>query len=308
MITFRSMSLPLLALVAALAGCTQPTASSSDDVAGSAVSAQTVPVSAVQGVHHADRVRGGSDYLVRAALRAPINLSAQQRATIEGLVASSAPKKQAFDTARASARATKLAAAVRSNSFDAVSTPAPDASKHEARMAARAAALQTLHDTLTAEQRTALVANLRSMPPKGAADHTWKSDKQAAGGFQGKSHDHGLYAGLNLTQEQKDAIKAKLGAQATAKPSVEDRKAHLAAARASMQAKLDSFASDSFDAKAFVARPQNAGRVGHDRTNRLAVLVSVLTPEQREILATRIEQGPARVQAKQAPAVTGTSL
>jgi Spy/CpxP family protein refolding chaperone len=308
MITFRSMTLPMFALVAALAGCTQPTTSSSDDVGGSTASAQTVPAKAFQG-NHADRVRNGSDFLVRAALRAPINLSAEQKTTIEGLLASSAPKKQAFDPARASAHTTKLAAAVRSNSFDSISTPVRDQSKHEARMAARAATLQTLHDTLTAEQRVALVASVRDMHQKGAANHAWNSDTQTARDFHGRSHDGALFASLDLTQEQKDALKAKMDAQRQARPSADERKAQFAAMRATMQAKMDSFASDTFDAKAFIARPGNAvGAVPHNRVNRLAALVSVLTPEQREILATRIEQGPAQWKAKNAPAMSGTSL
>jgi len=61
-----------------------------------------------------------------------------------------------------------------------------------------------------------------------------------------------------------------------------------------MDAKLQSFKGDSFDANAFVTPP--AGMPKFDGANRMAkdlqVVVSVLDPAQREKLAQKIELGP----------------
>ena len=65
--------------------------------------------------------------------------------------------------------------------------------------------------------------------------------------------------------------------------------------KTAMDAKLQSFKSDSFDAKAFVAPPANAPKIGgpaDHMAKELSAVVSVLTPAQREKLAQKIEQGP----------------
>lgn len=323
MISFRSMTFPLFALVAALAGCTAETgsstgAASADDVRASAEAAQVDDAVGSEG--HVDRARfqhvrpGGPDFLVQAALRAPIQLTPEQKATIEGLAKVDAPRAHAFDPARRA----KLAAAIRSNSVEALEVPAFDASGREARLAASAKALATLHDTLTPEQRVALVDGIA----KHAAEHAPRREGleaergdrgergPRAGGAKALRHPGGfdggpmhLLAGLDLTQAQKDAIKTKLEAERPAKPSEEQReamKAKFASMRAEMQAKLESFKGNDFDATAFVtppadlARPDTAAR----RPNQLAIVTSVLTPAQREALATRLEQGPSKSGAR----------
>ena len=64
-----------------------------------------------------------------------------------------------------------------------------------------------------------------------------------------------------------------------------------------MKAKMETFATDSFDAKAFVAPPADAprGAMMHPiarMVNELAVVVPLLTPAQRETLAAQLEKGP----------------
>ncbi|MEO8797095.1 MAG: Spy/CpxP family protein refolding chaperone, partial [Polyangiaceae bacterium] len=99
---------------------------------------------------------------------------------------------------------------------------------------------------------------------------------------------------LNLTQAQKDAIKTKMEAD---KPSDADREA-MKAKRETMHkertAKLETFASDTFDATAFVTRPADAanGPKVDRRAKKLAIITSVLDASQREKLAQKIEQGP----------------
>lgn len=311
MIAFRSMTLPLFALVAALAGCsaeagTSAGAESVDDARSSIAAQQSEKTDGPRALGHAP---GGPDFLVHAALRAPINLTAEQKATIEGLLKANAPERPRFDAARAKA----LATAIRNNSVDDSTLPRPDASDREARVAASAKALATLHDTLSAEQRVALVESIN----KDASTRGERSAKRAERGERsergprrgGEAHFRGpggpggmpmhLLADLDLTQAQRDAIKTKLEAQRPAKPTEEQReamKAKFEAMRSEMQAKLESFKGDAFDATAFVTPSKDlAGPPdgAMNRVNPLAIITSVLTPAQREALATRIEQGPS---------------
>ena len=100
-----------------------------------------------------------------------------------------------------------------------------------------------------------------------------------------------LTEGLDLTQAQTDQIKAKLEADRPARPSEAD----FTAMKAAMDAKLQSFKADDFDAKAFVSPPANAPKLGaasDHMAKQLNAVVSVLTAEQREKLAQKIEQGP----------------
>ncbi len=320
--TFRSMTLPLFALVAALAGCTEAgTSAGTESTAGAQspmVSEQSAKVDVVRGMRGrmrpmAHRAPGGSDFLVHAALRAPINLTAEQKATIETLVKPSASREHEADPARAQ----KLAAAIRSNSVAALEQPKLDESKREARIAASAKTLATLHDTLTPEQRVALVDSMA----KRASEHGQERGDHVRKGAQREHGDHGergdragrergfrphggpgggpmgMLAGLELTPAQKEAIKTQLDAQRPAKPTAEQReamKAKMESMRAEMKAKLESFKANEFDATAFATPPKvDRPEMKAHGKNPLAVITSVLTPEQRETLAARIEKGPA---------------
>ena len=72
-----------------------------------------------------------------------------------------------------------------------------------------------------------------------------------------------------------------------------------------MKARLATFASDNFDATAFVTPPAGVIQQGHkDRmVEDLAIISSVLDASQRDKLATRLEQGPkAQAPANAQPA------
>jgi Spy/CpxP family protein refolding chaperone len=313
MISIRSLaSVSLLGLLVALAGCSGEagTATGSETAAqNSAPVAQTAQAPrAMHGVR-----RGGQASLLVAALHAPINLSAEQTATIKSALATLKPEhttKPAFD----SSRKTALAASIRAGKVDMSAMPAPAAKSADftARMAARktamASALTTLHDTLTPDQRKALVD---SMANKHASFKAAKVNEEGAREGHGRSHDFmgGMLRDLDLTQAQKDAIHAKLSANRpvfTAEQKA-DMKAQWTAKRETFeqdrQAKLQSFVSDSFDANAFLAKPASVKTGAHmDRaasfSKNLDAIVSVLDPSQREKLAARIEAGPqARVHA-----------
>jgi Spy/CpxP family protein refolding chaperone len=309
MISFRSsLSLSLVALVAALAGCS----GGSGTVAGASTAGNIAAVASPdangpQGHHRFGADRRGGDSLIRAALREPINLSAAQRATIEGLAKHDAPQKPAVDANRRE----KLAAAVRSNTVESVPPPAADTTARDARIAARAAKLTTLHDTLTAEQRTQLVDAVA----KRGAEHAQHRSEDGAkgesgherggrgkhvrgpGGREGGGRSMRMLEGLDLTQAQKDTLKAKLEAERPVPPTEAqkaERKAQRASMRAAREAQIQTFKGTSFDAKAFVTPPQASGatpKANEHRAHRLAVITSVLTPAQREILAKRIEAG-----------------
>ena len=232
-----------------------------------------------------------------AALREPLNLSAEQKSTIEGALAANAPKAPpAFDKTRVAT----LAAGIRAGKVDATMTMRSGAdSEMAAHQAASAKALATLHATLTPDQRRALVDAIA----KRAAEHGPKDGMAGgpphdrAGGPPPGGPMGGLLEGLDLTQAQRDAIRTKLDAQRPAPTDREAMKAQHEAFRTAMQAKLQTFASDSFDAAAFVAPPPGALKGGPgehaDRmAAELAIITSVLEPAQREKLATKIEQGP----------------
>lgn len=319
----KSATLSIFGFLFVLAGCGSQAGGS--DVAQPGVTAQAELAPAIKAdvtpvkFEHGFR-RGGPDMLLRAALHAPINLTAEQKTTIEGALKDLAPKpgteKPNFDRSQ---HAKELAAAVRSGKVESVGIGQKNeefAKFIESRRAATAKAITTLHSTLTKEQRSALVDSINARSQKMA--NAMKEGK-FQGKFEGKalngkensermarrgSHEGGRMNGflkdLDLTQAQKDAIHAKLSAN---KPSDADREAMKAkweTARKDRTARLATFVGDKFDATAFLARkPDASPKAEGQQTNRLAVIVSVLDPAQREKLASRIEQGPMTQQQHQ---------
>lgn len=301
--SFRS-PLTVLATVFALAGCSAQTTSghaeASENVTREAASASREGHGRRGHGFHAKRApMAGPEFLTRVALKAPIDLTPEQRAKIEGLVANAPHAKFEGDPARSA----KLAAAIRSNTVESLEAPQADEAKRKERLAAVANTMTTLHDTLTAEQRSKLVASLEQKAERFAERHGKKGrahgDQDNAGGegregrrFRGAMP---MVADLNLTPEQQEAIRQKLAAGRPEKPTaeqIEAWKAKRESMRAAFKAKLENFKSDKFDAASFVAPPERDGRIdGKARTRALAAVVSVLTPEQREALAKKIESG-----------------
>jgi Spy/CpxP family protein refolding chaperone len=109
----------------------------------------------------------------------------------------------------------------------------------------------------------------------------------------------GLLESIGVTEAQRTQIEARLDAQ---RPSKADREAKFETMKAKFEImqkerefRLQTFKQPSFDAAAFVTPPAGAERIGPrahgDRILKdLAVIVPVLTPEQREKLAQKIEQ------------------
>lgn len=316
MISFRTV-FPFLGLVVALAGCSaENSANSGVDSANAAQQKSTLSTDRASDAHRpggpafAGRPHGGPDFLVFAALHENLNLSAEQRATIEGLATKNRPAPPAPDKARAVA----LASAVRANKIDAATFQAPSVDREammKEHLAKSASSLATLHKTLTKEQRAALVDAIAAKAAQhGGKDHGPEGHRGPPPGAQG--HEHSpmgfMLRGIDLTPEQQAEIKSKLDAQRPAPPTEAERaamKTKHEAMKKDMDARLQTFKADTFDANAFVAPPADApkgpppGMGPESMAKELSILVSVLTPAQREELAKRIEQGPPAPPARE---------
>lgn len=195
-----------------------------------------------------------------------------------------------------------LAEGVRAGSIDKAAIEAklgPMESGIEEHRARMAEALSTLHATLTKEQRRALVDAISAkMEEKGARGPKGEGPKGERGGWG----DHGMKGGplghmlgdLNLTDEQRSKIDEALEASRPSEADREEKKEAFEAMRAEMKARIEGFAADSFDAKAFLAGDAKKGPRAHlDRMiTSLAAIVPILTPEQRTSLADKLEKGP----------------
>ncbi len=301
--TFRTL-FPMLGVALTLAACSGE--STGNAGAESASSAQTKAVAddgrpSAGRPHHGHGAPGGPGMLLFAALHEDIKLTPEQKAKLEGLVASSRPEPPAADTSRT----TQLASAVRSGKIEASTLQPPKEameSAHKEHAAKLATSLSTLHDTLTKEQRVALVDAVKAKAgahgPRKLEDG--RPPRVAGHGPRAMGPMAHLLEGLDLTEAQKEQIKTKLEESRPAPPSDADReamKAKFEAMKKDMDAKLESFKADAFDANAFVTPPAGFGKKaleGHaDRmATDLQIVVSVLDQAQREKLAAKIEQGP----------------
>lgn len=313
MFSFRTVSAAsILGLLVTLAGCSgaaeSGTGSDTTGTARSEVAAQRDD----RGPRGPHRGPGGGGLLVAALHEPTLNLTAEQTSTIKGALDASRPQPPqgaGFDRSKVA----PLAAGIRAGKVDASMFPSkPDFAAHQA---AEAKALTTLHDTLSAEQRQALVAAVKGRAgehgPKGdgpkdgpRGDHKGKGPHGPHAGGPGGGPMHGMLADLNLTDAQKEQLKAKHEADRPAPPTDEQKaqwKAQHEAMKGQMDAKLQTFAAGSFDANAFVAKPEGAGPKagGEDRmVKEMNDVLSVLDASQREALARKIEAGPPARPAK----------
>lgn len=252
----------------------------------------------------------GPEMLLFAAMHESIGLSDAQKTTIQSLIDGLAPKAPSSDV---QAWMATVAAAVRANGVDVATLEAskPAAPDPSARRAAVATAIGSLHDTLTHDQRSALVAAIEAHakdapsapPPPPATGEAGSppppSEGAPAGGFGPPPGDplHALLAGLDLSSDQASAIKAKLDALKPAAPG-DGSALRTPPDPAAMKAHLETFVDDSFDATAFVTPPEGApappvGDPADRMLNALAAITPLLTDAQRETLASRIEKPAA---------------
>jgi len=311
----------LVSLVGALAGvvgCAADAGTGAVEAAGESAEAveSDSPVGAA-GRRGPPGHPGGPEMLLFAALH-ELELSDAQRATVKGALEELRAGHQRggphdgapFAALAEGVRAGKIDEAAVLAKFGAPERPAAE------HAAALAKALDTLHATLSKEQRRELVdgiaARMDEHGPKGMAGKEGREGKGGRRGGHGPDgHGHGgpgddhmgpggplghLLGELDLTDAQRTRIEQALAAQ---RPTVdrEAMKKGFEAHHAEMRARLESFASDSFDAKTVVAPPPGAQDMGpRQHLERMvkdfAVIVGVLEPAQREKLAALLEKGP----------------
>ncbi len=296
------IALPLVGALVFAVGCGAEGPEPADDAAHALTDQQA----AGHDARAKRRGPGGPEHLLFAALQ-ELELTDAQKATIEGAIEGlRAARKDHGPKDRASF--TALAAGVRAGKIDtaAVLAQAGVERGHEERATEVAAALTKVHDVLTREQRRALVdAVAKRMEEHGPPDGPPQGGRGRGGpGRPGPGAEHRgqapvwhLLEGIEVSDAQRAAIDKALEANRPAAPDHEAMKQRFEAFRAQMRARLEGFAADSFDARAFVAPPSDGPGFGpkehHERMlNDLAVVVPILDAAQREALASRLEQGP----------------
>jgi Spy/CpxP family protein refolding chaperone len=149
-------------------------------------------------------------------------------------------------------------------------------------------AVQQIHDTLDAAQRTQLVTALRDKVSN--FHHIHDRAAQFDGKGEVKGHMARMATDLALTDDQRTAIHAQLHAAFAA------RSEGMHAEHVKMKARLETlaaaFESDTFDAKALDVGEHGAGGAMHmmgAAGTFLDAAVPVLTPAQREVLVTKIQ-------------------
>jgi Spy/CpxP family protein refolding chaperone len=282
----------LAASLVALGGCVTETASDEVDTAEEGVTgaedAAEAPPAAVaeregrqergkdrgafkgMGGAHA-KMRGGPEHLLGLAMK-ELELTDAQRGALEDAMKSvHAPPG---DKADHEAKAAELAAAVRAGKVDpAALRPAGEpGAEHADRMERVASALQTLHATLTPEQRSELVAKAVELraehDARGQQDQGPKDNDHGKAGRRGPGEGGPLGHMLRdaeLTEEQRQKIDAALEAKGLGKPKSPpdaDELAAMHAARAqAASAMLDAFAQRSLR-RGEGARGAQAGEAG----------------------------------------------
>jgi len=295
------LGLPLIAAVAVMSACTTTQNGSgvgdeSTAQADKTQQAQQGPLDAK--VEH----RFGPEQMLRDAL-SQANLTADQQKTIDAAMSTAFQgKDHAAEEGRLKPLFSMAADQVRSGKIDEASLNAKiaelsqDAPDHRAKAAQ---ALQTVHDTLTADQRATVVSAIQAKVAKFEAFEGPKGE--------GKMHERGehkgegkglgklgfLLHGVDLQEGQLDKIKAALKDAGFSKEDHAAMEAKRDEMKQKMDAMLEAFKADQFDAK--TALPER-GEMGAEHLGRMvkamAVIVPLLDDTQRTALAKNIENGP----------------
>lgn len=241
--------------------------------------------------------RKGPDKVLWTALE-ELDLSDAQRSTIEeiarGLHERPAPSP-AMETRRKA-----LADAIRAGDVDVNAFAAkPDDGPMKAMHAKMVAAIDELHATLSAEQRTELASILKERHEARAAKWAAKKAKRGERGERGKrKHARGpsgmVLRGLDVTDAQRAEIETALAeAGLDGHPDRDAMKGKWDEMKARRAAMLEAFASDDFEAASQLPPPREDMANHHARfIQTLAVVAPLLDADQRAALADRIEQGP----------------
>lgn len=299
----------LAALSVGIFGCNKPSTTSASDEESDVAAAESE-------LAQAEPMRQGTmgpGMLLGAALH-DLELTDAQKATIKAEM--DALRSGADKRGEHEAMHKALAAAVRSGKVDEAALLA-QLPQEPGDLSRVAKAIGVLHDTLTAAQRKQLVEAVETKMEKhgehGMREHKGdregrehaRENKGERDGAREGGREHGpgmmgpmghLLHDLDLTDAQREQIHEAMKKSA---PSEADREAMKAAHdsfRKAMHDRLETFAADSFDAKAFVAPPADAkmgpkGMAG-GMIKMVATVTPILTDAQRETLAKHLEEGP----------------
>lgn len=313
---FGAVSITLA--LGALAGCQKPTDAEDTEAVVSELAQEPAAEKPARGPHARPghgAPKHGPAFLLGAALH-KLDLTDAQKAAIQTEIDALRDARDAHADRDAAHAA--LAAAVRSGNIDEaalVSQLAPKA-PDTARLAK---AIGVLYNTLTPAQRKELVADMEAHRGRGPMGHHGPgADHEREGRAtdadlddarpRGKGHgghgarEHGPLAhmlrDLSLSDAQREKVKEALDKLAPSESEREAAKAHHEAMQKEMRERLATFASDSFDATAFVAPPAKGAAFGPDKmfgsmVKALAAVVPILDEAQRAELAKHIEEGPA---------------
>jgi hypothetical protein len=270
--TIRSIRNATVATILAVASCSEPQ-TKDEATPATADHKMHAPPGAQHEMHGP-----GPELLLLAALH-HIDLSADQRTTIENTAFSVKPSQRAHGELRV-----EIAAGVRAGHLDQAEILAKLELARANGNRSVVAALTTLHDTLDPDQWRALVDSIATHLDQRASAH---------GAPVTDPHPmlQHLISGLNLRDEQRASIDKILADQHTAPPAATDR---MHAFHTDLRARLETFASARFDADAFVGsfngQPASGMRdhAGHV-LQALAAILPVLDQAQRESLAAKIE-------------------
>jgi hypothetical protein len=248
-------SIRTVAALVLVAGCT------ATDSTGSAQQTDTVGPSARE-MHAAP----GPEVLLFAALH-HLDLRPEQRSAIEQAM-------QAIGPRHSTDLFVEVAAGVRAGKLDENRVLATLDSGAVDRRAAVTSALETLHATLAADQRRALVDAIG----KHVDDHAIAHGPMMAGAGV---PEH-LVAALNLSSDQRASIDRILATGNA--PSTPQEAFH-----AALSTRLQAFAADRFDASAFATPPKEMRDHIQRTLHAIAAILPELDATQRETLAKMIE-------------------
>ena len=223
---------------------------------------------------------GRGPRMLKEAL-ADIEMTDEQRTKIDALLAP--PDEDRREAFRAHHEA--IVAAVRTgNQTDLarlVDERPADRAEHVAKV------LNGIHETLNADQRRALVASIRQQ----FADHDGgggRGRRHGGGGRHGGGRHERMLEDLGLTDAQRSRLEAARAEAGLERPSRDERRAHHEGRRAHFEEMLAAFERDDFDATRVLPSDEEGGPMAR-HGKELLVLVPILTPEQREKLADKME-------------------
>lgn len=240
--------------------------------------------------------RGGPIQVLRQALDG-MDLTADQKTAIDKAFADAKPSRDGKPEGKPEGMQAffdEVAGQIRANHIDKAGllAKASDLEKPavDPMRASMAKTLQTVHDTLTAEQRVKLANELSDKLDAmgGHLDKLGKRDGKRDGKRGGGAGF--LLRGIDVSDEQEASIEKALTAAGLDKS--DEMKKGGEEMTAKMKALLEAFKGDKFDAAAMLpAAPEMKGNHLETMIKSLEIVVPLLDEAQRNELADRIQKG-----------------